>query len=242
MIHYLKITLALISVSVLLKNSAKAQDTLTGFEAHHNIYISFGAGSSFLNDLPSDIYRDGNTNLQLGAQYERAFHKRFSLLTGLEFEQLVYSFDGDIEFTSPSTLDIVPAGPEKKYTGIRQRNLAIPLQLRTYFLDNNGANRRNMFLQGGFRFVQTLDFIGASGLRSVYFFRSEGEDDGVHLSDFANQTLLQTELMIGFKGQFFKKFDLLNASTLGIMYQFTPMLSDGSTRIAPLYLTWRFLF
>lgn len=60
--------------------------------------------------------------------------------------------------------------------------------------------------------------------------------------DFTNQTLFQAELMVGFKGQFFKRFDLLNASTLGLMYRFTPMLNEGSTRIFPLHFTWRFLF
>lgn len=240
--QYLKKSLLVLTLVLIAVNALYAQDTNPVFEPHKQVYISVGAGSSFMSGLPSDIYSDGNSNLQLGAMYERAFHPRFSLILGLEFEQLAYNFDGDVRFTSPSTVDVVRAGTDKKYTGIRQRSLAFPVQLRTYLHENLDNNGRNMFVQGGVRLVQTLDFTGVDGLRSLYFFRSEDETDGIHLSDFANQSLLQLELMIGFKGQFFEKFDLLNASSLGFMYQLTPMLNEGSTKISPLHFTWRFLF
>ncbi|UOY08661.1 hypothetical protein L0P88_08925 [Muricauda sp. SCSIO 64092] len=227
---------------VLVKTHLVAQENSSDFQRHSNIYISVGAGSSMLRQSPSDIYFSGSTNLQLGAMYERAFHKRFSWVAGVEFEQVSYNLDADIELTSPSTLSLVRAGDDKKYTSIRQRNIAFPLQMRAYFYENNNADTKNMFVQTGVRLVQTLDFIGSENLGSTYFYRSRGEDNRTSISDFTNPTLLQAELMIGFKGQFFKKIDLLNASTLGFMYQFTPMLKNGSTAVFPVHFTWRFLF
>ena len=219
-----------------------AQEGTDVFNKHNNLYISFGAGSSLLRQFPSDIYFSGGNNLQLGVMYERAFHKRFSLIAGIEFEQVTYNFDGDLQFTSNAALDLIQAGPEKKYTGIRQRNVALPIQGRFYFLDNNSSDSRNMFLQGGMRLVQSLDFVGSEGLGTTYYFRSNGENETVSLSDYTNQTTVQLELMIGFKGQFFKRFDLLNASTLGFMYQVNSTFKEGSTEIYPLHFTWRILF
>ena len=219
-----------------------AQEGTEVFNKHNNLYISFGAGSSMLRQFPSDIYFSGGNNLQLGVMYERAFHKRFSLIAGIEFEQVTYNFDGDLQFTSNSALALIQAGPEKKYTGIRQHNVALPIQGRFYFLDNNSSDSRNMFLQGGMRLVQSLDFVGSEGLGTTYYFRSNGENETVSLSDYTNQTTVQLELMIGFKGQFFKRFDLLNASTLGFMYQVNSTFKEGSTEIYPLHFTWRILF
>ena len=219
-----------------------AQETTDVFNKHNNLYISFGAGSSMFRQFPSNIYFSGSSNLQLGAMYERAFHKRFSLLAGLEFEQVSYNFDGDLQLNSNATLDLIQAGPEKKYTGIRQRNIALPIQARFYFLDNNASDSRNMFLQGGMRLVQSLDFLGSENLGTTYNFRRNGENETISLSDYTNQTVVQLELMIGFKGQFFKRFDLLNASTLGFMYQISSTFEEGSTEVFPLHFTWRFLF
>jgi hypothetical protein len=219
-----------------------AQNNTENFKIHNNWYISFGAGSSILRQLPSDIYFAGSSNLQLGLMYERALHKKFSVVSGIEFEQATYSFDGDFEKNTDEGFTLIPAGNEKKYTGLRQRNLAIPLQFRYYFLNNYAAGTRNMFIQSGLRLTQSLDFTEVEGLETTYFFRSLGEDESVSLSEYANQTSLQLELMIGFKGQFFKNFDLLNASTLGFMYQLNPVLGDNSTEIYPLHFTWRFLF
>ncbi|MDN5210503.1 hypothetical protein QQ020_00550 [Fulvivirgaceae bacterium BMA12] len=239
---YFKIIVALVGVFTAVEADLFAQEPPHDFQRHSNIYISFGAGSSMLNQFPSDIYFAGSTNLQLGAMYESAFHKRFSLIAGVEFEQVSYNFDGDIDFTSGSTLNIVRAGSDKKYTRIRQRNVAIPLQGRFYFSSNNTADTKNMFVQSGIRLVQTLDFINSDSFGTTYYYRSNGEENQISLDDFANQTVIQAELMIGFKGQFFKNFDILNASTLGFMYQFTPLLKDGSTEIYPIHFTWRFLF
>ncbi len=212
------------------------------FEKHNNLYISFGAGSSVLREFPSDIYFSGSNNLQLGLMYERAFHKRFSLITGLEFEQVTYNFDGDIQFNPNAGFTLIEAAPDKKYTGLRQRNIAVPLQGRYYFWENHSSDSRNMFVQGGVRLIQSLDFLGAEGLATSYYYRSQGENESFSLSDYTNQTGLQLELMIGFKGQFFKNFDLLNASALGFMYQLNPVFDDNSSRVYPLHFTWRFLF
>lgn len=233
-----------LSALILLAASSNtlAQENPNVFQKHSTLYISFGAGVSMLSQFPADIYFSGSTNLQLGLMYERAFHKRFSLVGGLEFEQVSYNFDGDLDFSSSSALNIVQAGHEKKYTGIRQRNIALPLQGRFYFIDNNSAHSKNMFVQGGLRLIQSLDFVGYESLGTTYYYRSDGENEEVSLSDFTNQTALQMELMIGFKGQFFKRFDLLNASTLGFMYQLTPLFKAGSTQVHPVHFTWRFLF
>ncbi|GEM_PF-944364 len=233
----------LVLVLMVVNGVVAAQNNPDGFQKHSNLYISFGAGSSMLGQFPSDIYFSGASNLQLGAMYERALHKRFSIVGGLELEQVSYNFDGDIDLSSSSsTLTIIQAGPEKKYTGIRQRNIALPLQGRFYFLDNNAAYAKNMFLQSGVRIVQSLGFTGSESLETSYYFRSSDSSEEVSLGDFTNQTALQWELMVGFKGQFFKNFDLLNASTLGFMYQLTPLFKDGSTEVYPIHFTWRFLF
>ncbi|TVP49746.1 MAG: hypothetical protein EA341_08845 [Mongoliibacter sp.] len=54
---------------------------------------------------------------------------------------------------------------------------------------------------------------------------------------------LQAELMLGFKGNYFKKLEILNASTFGLTYQFNSPLQAGNVEnISPINLTWRFLF
>ena len=238
----LKISVLLVILFAGINVRTHAQEIQNDFEKHNNWYISFGAGASNLIQFPTDIYFAGSSNLQLGFMYERAFHKRFSLVAGVELEQASYNFDGDIQFNEEASIRLIPAGTDKKYTGIRQRNIAIPIQGRFYFLDNNDPDGRNVFLQSGVRLVQTLDFIDSENSGTTYYFRSQGENSDISLGDFANQTLFQMELMVGFKGQFFENFDLLNASTLGFMYQFTPMLDEESTELYPLHFTWRFLF
>ena len=88
----------------------------------------------------------------------------------------------------------------------------------------------------------TLDFTGAGAFRTAYSYRSNGEDDGLYLSEFTHQTIMQLELMIGFKGQFFERFDLLNASSISLMYQLSSMFKQEAGAITPLHFTWRFLF
>jgi len=232
-------TLILLTL-LLIKAELSAQENNI-FEKHQNLYISFGAGSSILGQLPEDIYFDGSNNLQLGVMYERAFHKRFSWIIGLEFERASYNINADVDFISADMLNLVQAGNEKKYTSIRQNNITIPIQGRFYFLENYNAASRNMFLQGGLRLVQSLAFV-SDDFGTTYHFRSNGENTQISLSDFSNQRTFQMELMIGFKGQFFKKFDLLNASTLGFIYQFTSIFKNGSTEVYPVHFTWRFLF
>ena len=109
-------------------------------------------------------------------------------------------------------------------------------------MNSNSADSRNMFIQGGLRLTQSLAFLGNESTETYYFYRSSGENQSISLENFANQKGLQIEMMVGFKGQFFKKFDLLNASTLGFMYQLNPMFEENSTELYPLHFTWRFLF
>lgn len=219
--------------------TAHAQEAPDVFKKHNNIYFSFGAGSSRLRQFQTDIYFHSSSNLQLGLIYERATHKRFSLVTGIEFEQATYNFDGDLQFVPNGGLTIIEAGPDKKYTGLRQTNIAIPAQVRYYFLKNINKDARNMFFQGGLRITQSLDFMGTG---TSFYYRSAGNNESISLSDYTNQTGFQLELMVGFKGQFFKKFDLLNASTLGLVYQLNPTFKENSSKFFPLHFTWRFLF
>ncbi|EOZ92867.1 hypothetical protein A33Q_3958 [Indibacter alkaliphilus LW1] len=49
--------------------------------------------------------------------------------------------------------------------------------------------------------------------------------------------------MLGFKGNYFKKLEILNASTFGFTYQFnSPLLAENVEMVKPIHLTWRFLF
>jgi hypothetical protein len=216
-----------------------AQENVEVFKKHHNFYFSFGAGSSLLRQLQSTIYFHNSNNLQLGVIFERAINKRFSLISGIEFEHTTYNFDGDLQFKPDGGLNIIEAGPDKKYTGIRQVNVAIPVQGRYYFLKNLSKDARNIFLQGGLRVTQSLDFLG---IGTSFYYRSLGDNKAISLSHYTHQTGFQCELMLGFKGQFFKKFDLLNSSTLGFMYQINPMFQKKSSQVFPLHFTWRFLF
>lgn len=219
--------------------AALAQESPNVFTKHNNLYFSFGAGSSRLRQFQPDIYFHSSSNLQLGLMYESASHKRFSLVTGVEFEQATYNFDGDLQFGPNGGFNIIEAGPEKKYTGLRQVNIAVPAQIRYYLFENTTADTRNMFFQGGLRIAQSLDFMGFG---TTFYYRSNSENESISLSDYTNQTGFQLELMVGFKGQYFKKFDLLNSSTLGFIYQLNPTFKENSSQFLPLHFTWRFLF
>lgn len=216
--------------------SLPAQDAsavLGPFEHYWQFYFSFGGGVSFLNGFPDEVYQDGHSNVQLGFMVEKTISPRFSAFSGIELELLNYSFDGELAEGNGQPLRIVPAADGVKYARIVQRNLTVPLQLRGYLRPNAGKGSKNAYLQGGLRF----SLPGST----EYTFRANQEKQAQDLEDLAPSLLVSAELMIGFKGDFFERFDLLNASSLGVIYQATPLLEEGSA-IHPVHLTWRFLF
>ncbi len=205
------------------------------YETHWNYYFSFGAGPSILHDFNSDVYQDGHSNVQFGLLVERSLNQHISILSGVELERMSYAFDGVLIGGEDAPLRVAPAPDGLKYAGITRNNLALPLQIRYYFKPNFDRDVPNIYLQGGVRF-------GLNG-GSEFNYREGGESHSVDIANYTNNRILSGELMIGFKGAYFENFDLLNASSFGVIYQFTPLFaqSDQNT-VHPIHLTWRFLF
>ncbi|PRY90699.1 outer membrane beta-barrel protein [Mongoliibacter ruber] len=197
-------------------------------------YFSFGAGLSVLQGVPDNFYQDGHGNIQIGFMKEMPINRRLSFLTGLELERTTYNLDFfPVLDESNNTLIQAPDGI--KYSRIYQNSFNLSAQARLYFKDNNSKEKPNIFLQTGFR--------GGYNLSSTYSFRENNENQSINLSELANPFNLQAELMLGFKGNYFKKLEILNASSFGMTYQFNPLLTAGNVEnIKPIHLTWRFLF
>ncbi len=214
----------------------QTDDTDKVYEPYFRTYFSFGAGISLAGALPSDIYQDGHSNVQIGLLFERTLSPRFSAVSGIEIEQNAYNFDGEVgPAPEEDVLRISRAGDNIKYTRLVQRNLSIPLQVRFYYKPNLGKFKSNAYLQGGIR-------ISANGT-TTFSYRKSNTAFSEDVKPFANVFNIQGEMMIGFKGDFFRRFDLLNASSIGVIYQFTEMFQDGSNQnIRPIHFTWRFIF
>lgn len=229
--------LAFTCLVILIQISSAQQDnTNAQHEPYFRTYFSFGAGVSIAQGLPADIYQDGNSNVQIGVQFEKTLGSRFSAISGIEIEQNIYNFDGFAQADEMGNgISIQRAGDDTKYTKVIQRNISLPIQARVYYRPNLSRNTSNAYLQGGLR-------ISANGTTS-FSFRSDNESFTEDLKPYANAYNLQAELMIGFKGNFFKNFDLLNASSIGVIYQFSQMFNERSSQnIRPIHFTWRFLF
>lgn len=210
-------------------------DTTESYQRHWNFYLSFGGGVSLMKNVPQDIYQDGHSNVQIGFIVERSLNKRLSLISGIELERNNYSLDGQFNQNQNSlTLRIAP--DDIKYTKLNQVLINLPIQSRIYLYKNNHKNSSNAFLQTGLR-------IGLVGNTS-FLYRKSYENFSEDLNAYTKPLIYQWEFMIGFKGDFFKKLDLLNASTLGLIYQLSPMFDKQylNNEIAPIHLTWRFLF
>lgn len=122
-----------------------------------------------------------------------------------------------------------------KYTRVFQNSLNLSAQTRFYFRENISKQTSNIFLQTGLR--------GGYNLSTTFTFRENNENQSINLSKVASPFNLQAELMLGFKGNYFKKLGILNASTFGFTYQFNSPLTAGNVEnIRPINLTWRFLF
>lgn len=232
-----KILLILVSLICFLHvGISQTSNSSIEHEPYFRTYFSFGAGVSLAQGIPTAIYQDGHSNVQIGIQFEKTLNHRFSLVSGLEIEQNVFSFDGNIgEQGDEGDFQITIADNDIKYTKLTQRNISLPLQARIYYRPNTSKSSSNAYLQGGLR-------ISANGTTS-FSYRRNNEAISENLKAFANAYNLQAELMVGFKGNFFKRFDLLNASSIGVIYQFTQMFDDRALQnIRPIHFTWRFLF
>lgn len=197
-------------------------------------YFSFGAGLTFLQGVPDNLYQDGHGNVQLGIMREMPFNNRFSFLTGLELERTTYNIDFfPILDENNTTITKAPAGI--KYTRVFQNSLNISAQARFYFKQNSSKQTSNIFIQTGMR--------AGYNLSTTFTYRENNQNQSLNLSEIASPINLQAELMLGFKGNYFKSLQILNASSFGLTYQFNQLLtSDNVDKIRPIHLTWRFLF
>jgi hypothetical protein len=196
----------------------------------YTYFLSFGAGVSALRNIQDDIYQDNHNNYQIGVLVEKLINPKSSFISGLELDIIKYQFDGFF-IQSNNKLQFVLAQPNFKYTKLTQFIINIPSQVR--FPLNKS---RKIFIQTGFRL----------GLPVITNF-SYRENNKRHLKNLSmNQSKIvyQVETLIGFSENCFKKIELLNGTTLGIMYQINPIFKPSKleTKLSPVHLTWRFLF
>lgn len=197
-------------------------------------YFSFGAGVSLLRGVPDNFYQDGHGNVQIGLMKEMPFSKRISFVTGLELERLTYNIDF-FPVLDENNQTFIQAPDGVKYTRVFQNSLNLSAQARIYFKENSSKETSNIFLQTGLR--------GGYNLSTTFTYRENDQNQSVNLSEVASPFNLQAELMLGFKGDYFKKLEILNASTFGITYQFnSPLTVMNVDNVKPINLTWRFLF
>ncbi|WP_373523694.1 outer membrane beta-barrel protein [Aquiflexum sp.] len=197
-------------------------------------YFSFGAGVSFLQGVPDNFYQDGHSNVQIGLMKELPFNKRLSFITGLELERLTYNLDF-YPLLDENNNNFIQAPDGIKYTRVFQNSLNISAQTRFYFRENSSKQTPNIFIQTGLR--------GGYNLSTTFAYREDNQNQTINLSEVASPFNLQAELMLGFKGDYFEKLEILNASTFGLTYQFNSPIQAGNVEnIRPINLTWRFLF
>jgi hypothetical protein len=225
-----------IIVFFFLSHHLVAQNVITPSKKPYKsqTYFSFGAGVSFLQGVPDNFYQDGHGNVQIGLMKELPFNKRVSLVTGLELERLTYNLDFFPVFDENSQT-FIQAPDGVKYTRVFQNSLNLSAQARIYFKENSSKQTSNVFLQTGLR--------GGYNLSTTFAFRENNKNQSINLSEVASPFNLQAELMLGFKGDYFKKLEILNASSFGFTYQLNRPLTAGNVEnIRPILLTWRFLF
>jgi hypothetical protein len=203
-----------------LNDSAKSWD----------YYISIGGGFSTTRGIPQDIYQAGNSNVQAGVWIERKISTKYALLSGVEIEQITYSFDGLVDEDN-NTLNVIQAPGGVKYTQLYNRNISLPLQVRWHYKDSQHSE--NLYLQGGLRV--------AYGWNATFSYREGGESQNNNLTPALAPVIVSAEFMIGFKGNYFSNFDILNASSLGVIATLNPIF-DSALPLQPFHFTWRFMF
>ncbi|TVP47232.1 MAG: hypothetical protein EA341_12930 [Mongoliibacter sp.] len=224
------IVLFILSQNLLAQNAGSASKK----PYKSQTYFSFGAGVSLLQGVTDNFYQDGHGNVQLGLMKELPFNKRVSFVTGLELERLTYNLDF-FPVLDENKQTFIQAPDGIKYTRVFQNSLNLSAQARFYFKENSSKETSNIFLQTGLR--------AGYNLSTTFSFRENDQNQSVNLSEVASPFNLQAELMLGFKGNYFKKLEILNASTFGFTYQFnSPLAAENVENIRPINLTWRFLF
>lgn len=224
------IVLFILSQNLLAQNAGSASKK----PYKSQTYFSFGAGVSLLQGVPDNFYQDGHGNVQLGLMKELPFSKRVSFVTGLELERLTYNLDF-FPVLDENKQTFIQAPDGIKYTRVFQNSLNLSAQARFYFKENSSKETSNIFLQTGLR--------AGYNLSTTFSFRENDQNQSVNLSEVASPFNLQAELMLGFKGNYFKKLEILNASTFGFIYQLnSPLAAENVENIRPINLTWRFLF
>jgi len=205
------------------------------FRPHWNYYFSFGGGFSQLSGIPSDFYEDGHSNVQLGMYLERGIASRLSLLSGLEIERATFSLDGQFLLQDNSSVELKPASEGMKYTRLGQSSINLPLHFRFYLHENKTRSTPNAYLQLGAR-------LGIGNTQFTY--REGGEKYSVDLAEGSRRFIWQGELMLGFKDNFFSCLDLLNSSSIGVIYSISPIFESHSSKgdVRPIHFTWRFIF
>ena len=239
-IHYKWRIYFLLALFCFAEIIANAQDKKWNFNG------SLGFGSSSIINMPSDIYNNGGENIQLGFLSEREISSRFSFVSHVEIDWLVYSFDGYLQSNaSNKSLTLIQAPAGTKYTEIHQL-MACGSLLCKYTLrgktfkeldhDNgNSTQKGSLFVQAGLRL--------ASPFLSEYQCRIDNSDKSISLNGYVNHLLFQTELSIGAKGELNGVLSLLDSSTIGIIYQFNPIFNnDGVAKLCPAHFSWRFYF
>ncbi|GAB2621576.1 hypothetical protein [Belliella aquatica] len=233
----IKLSKALLIIVIFnLSQTLKAQNIeLTSKKPYRSqTYFSFGAGVSFLRGVPNSFYQDGHSNVQIGLMKEMPINKRVSFVTGLELERLIYDLDF-FPILDENNQAFTQAPDGVKFTRVFQNSLNLSAQTRIYFKDNSSKETSNIFLQTGLK--------GGYNLSTTFTYRENDQNESINLSNVASTFNLQAELMLGFKGNYFKKLEILNASSFGVTYQFhSPLKARNVENIRPLNLTWRFLF
>ncbi len=219
--------------SMPLYSQDSAADPLS-YKDHWSFYLSFGGGFTQLTGVPDPIYQDGHSNAQFGIVTERSVHKRISLVSGIEIERITYNLDGVFQMSGDKAVQLSQASPGVKYTRLTQSTLNVPLLTRFYLWDNMSRDTKNAFVQLGTR-------VSWSG--NEFSYRLAGEEQTRSLVDGSRSFIWHAEFAIGFKGQFFECFDLLNSSSFGVRYAINPIFSDESNvDLNPIHFTWRFIF
>jgi hypothetical protein len=239
----LLIYLQLVVFAVLITNaSVNAQN-----EKIWNFNASLGFGYSGIYNMPNDIYNEEQENLQLGFCVERKMNKKLSLVSIIEFDNLHYSFDGFISPNSTNNSIILTQAPLGiKYSGVRQMTIGESFMGRFYFKTKTFEDKEcitGSCIKEGALFLQT-------GIRCVtpittnYEYRFNNSDNTTSLNKYVNRILFQTEFSIGVKGRLNNFWGILNSSTIGVIYQITPIFkqSNETTELNPTHFTWRLFF
>lgn len=220
-------------ISSSLHGQGNPADTIS-YKNHWSFHLSFGGGFSQLSGVPDPIYQDGHSNAQFGIVVERSLDPQVSLVSGVEIERITYSLDGVFQIEDDKAVQLSEASAGVKYTRLTQSALNVPLLARFYLWENLSRSTKNAYVQLGTR-------VSWSG--NEFSYRQAGEEQTRSLVDGSRNFIWHAEFAIGFKGDFFKCFDLLNSSSLGVRYALQPLFTEESNEaLRPIHFSWKFIF